>query len=132
MLNLRQIDNKNSTHTIGRFSKFSAPQFRATDSLFGNFGEPLEHGASLLGEGEQDVVDETAPADGTSRGGENGSQFEDSDGALRGHEETTSSIEDIIEFRRTDESIVWSGTHGTRQFPIPLFCATHEHTWVVK
>ena len=106
MLNLRQIDNKNSTHTIGRFSKFSAPQFRATDSIFGNFGEPLEHGASLLGEGEQDVVDETAPADGASGSGDDEAPCEVSDGAPRGHEETTSSIEDIIEVRRTDKSIV--------------------------
>ena len=106
MLNLRQIDNKNSTQTIGRFSKFSAPQFRATDSLFGNFGEPLEHGASLLGEGEEDVVDETAPADGASRSGDDEAPFEDSDGGVREHETSMSSVEDIIEVRRTDEFIV--------------------------
>ena len=106
MLNLRQIDNRNSTHTIGRFSKFSAPQFRAADSIFGNFGEPLEHGASLLGEGEHDVVDETAPAAGASRGWDDEAPFEDSDGAIRGHEAWTSSIEDIIEVRRMDDTIV--------------------------
>ena len=106
MLNLRQIDNKNSTQTVGRFSKFSAPQFRAADSIFGNFGESLEHGASLLGGGERDVADETAPADGASSSGDDEAPSQDSDGAVRGHEASTSSIEDITEVRRTDESIV--------------------------
>lgn len=106
MLNLRQIDNKNSTQTVGQFSNFSALQFRAADSIFGNFGEPLEHGASLLGEGERDVADETAPAEGASGSGDDKAPCEVSDGAPRGHEESTSSIEDIIKVCRTDEVIV--------------------------
>ena len=108
MLNLRQIDNKNSTQTIGRFSKFSAPQFRAADSIFSNLGEPLEHGASLLDEDErrQDAVDERLPAEDVSRGRDDEIPFEDSDGALRESEASTSSIVVIADVRETDESIV--------------------------
>lgn len=52
MLNLRQIDNGDNTRPTDRFSNFTAPQLRAINSFFGNFGEPLEHGAFLGGEGE--------------------------------------------------------------------------------
>lgn len=50
MLNLRQIDTADDTHNARRLSTFSAPQFRVSDSVFGNFAEPLEHGALLLDE----------------------------------------------------------------------------------
>lgn len=46
MLNLRQIDAKSHTQT----TNFSAPQFRVADSIFGNFGEPLEHGTAFHNE----------------------------------------------------------------------------------
>lgn len=111
MLNLRQLDNKTSTQTIGRFSNFSAPQFRVTESIFGNFGEPLEHGASLLGEGEgeqeQNEVDEGIPTDDTPRAGDAELQLgKNKDGRFGGGEASTSSVGDITEIRRTDEFIV--------------------------
>lgn len=102
MLNLRHIDNEN-TQTI---SKVSSPRFR--HSIFGNFGESLEHGASYLGENEQwqDAVEERLAADDMSRAEDDEFLFEDSDSALKESEASTSSIEVVVEVRGTGESIV--------------------------
>lgn len=47
MINLRRIDAADDTQTAGRLSTFSAPRFRVSDSVFGNFAEPLEYSAPL-------------------------------------------------------------------------------------
>lgn len=102
MLNLRQIDSKNSTHTIGRLSRFSAPQFHATvaSSIFGNFGEPLEHNASLREEG-----DEGLPADSVTEdvGGELGLE-ENEVAKLHENEATTSFAGETYRMRRSRRS----------------------------
>lgn len=69
MLNLRRVDNDNDAQTIGRFSNFSAPQFRIAESMFGNLGESLEHGASpcSVDEDERDAFEQEMPAGSTSR-----------------------------------------------------------------
>lgn len=46
MLNLRQSNSSGVVETPEGPSRVSAPRFRATDSFFGNFGEPLDHGVS--------------------------------------------------------------------------------------
>lgn len=79
MINLRRVDYNCTTD---RFSSFSTPQFRTAESIFGNFGEPLEHGASLLGEGEieqeQDRVEENIPTNDALRAGVDEVILEDS------------------------------------------------------
>lgn len=95
MLNLRHIDNEN-TQTI---SKVSSPRFR--DSIFGNFGESLDHGASLLDEGVQGqhAVEERLSTDDEI-------SFEDSDSAPRASEASKSSIEVVARVRETGGCIV--------------------------
>ena len=103
MLNLRQIDTKNGTQNAGRVSNFSEPQFRAAtaDSIFGNFGEPLDHGASLRGD--------TDEGEGEDPGEEHGdpSRAENENPALTG------SSEDIIEIYRRAVSAAGMSSEGT-------------------
>lgn len=104
MLNLRQIDD--SVETLP--SAFSDIEFRAAQSLFGNFGEPLEHGASLFGEGgddqAQDTVDGRLSADDdVSRTGDIDVPLEDN--VLRESEASASSVGDITEVHRTNAFI---------------------------
>lgn len=113
MLNLRQIHNNNGTQTIGRLSTFSSVQFRAAESIFGNFGEPLDHGESLLVEGEnergeeQDPIDEMIHAGDPSRARNDGHLLGKPEyGALQeGEASTSSSIEGITEVFRPEEPI---------------------------
>lgn len=110
MLNLRQID-KTDTQTIDPLSSFSAPQFRVAESIFGNFGEPLEHGASLLGEDaeeqdQEDVVDQTLPTDVASKAGDSSNLLLEY-GALRESErDSKGSIEGITKSRMVGGSVV--------------------------
>lgn len=104
MLNLRQIDSKNGTHTIDRLSRFSAPQFHATvaSSIFGNFGEPLEHNASLREDNDKEHYqgDEGLPADSVTEdvGGELGLE-ENKDAELLENEATTSFVAETYRLR---------------------------------
>lgn len=76
ILNLRQVDGNGGTRTDGRLPDFSAPQFEVADSVFGNFGEPLEHGVSLLREemGGMNEVDEGLQVEGTAWDEDGGGQ----------------------------------------------------------
>lgn len=50
MLNLRQLNTMDNTETLGCASGSSTIQFHVkSNSVFGNFGEPLEHGEPLGG-----------------------------------------------------------------------------------
>ena len=95
MLNLRSIDAKDDTQTENHPSNFSMPRFRAADSLYGNLGEPLEHGASICGEGEDEgrtnAFDEEMATINLSRA---------DSGALRKTELLANSVGNAIEVNR--------------------------------
>lgn len=100
MLNLRQIDTGQST---GQSSNFSALRFRAVnaDSIFDNFGEPLDYGASLRAE-DDDEHEGAAQIEGVYRADESETR-ENEDLA------STDSVGGVIEVCGTDGSNVPEG-----------------------
>lgn len=100
MLNLWQIDTGQS---IGQSSNFSAPRFRVVnaDSIFDNFGEPLDYGASLRAE-DDDGFEGAAQIEGVYRADE--SETRENQGLA-----STDSVGGVIEVCGTEGSNIPEG-----------------------
>lgn len=96
MLNLRQLDSKIDTLTAGQSLDFSAPRFRGVDSIFANFGGPLDHGTPFTGE------DDEGSSQSEGRAPKNGAlELKTGDGVLRENSTWTGYAEGSVEVSTT-------------------------------
>lgn len=104
MLNLRQVDTQNDTRSVG---SIAPPQFRAPNKIYGNFAEPLGHGDSFL----RDDVEGLDGADEELRA-EDVPDVEDDKFPDIDNPASTSSMRDITEVYRTEESVRGTNAEG--------------------